>query len=98
MLSGIENQVNTLLSCDSADESQKRNAIIKVTEPKVFLLDQLLGCEMIRGSLIEFLDSCLDRNTIGECKWLILLSKQLLKRRSLQQVLFVGRTDSSPLV
>ncbi len=68
--------MHTLLSCDSANECQQRNCIIKVSVTEVLLLYEFLGCQVIRCCVVKFLDSRLNGNTIRECERLRFLLEE----------------------
>lgn len=66
LFSSIKNEMHTLLSGDAAHESKKGHSIIKVSITEVLLLDELLGRQVIRGAIIELLNTSFNGNTIRE--------------------------------
>lgn len=98
MLSNIENQVNTFLGSDSSDEGKKWDAVIEISEVEIFLLEVLLGGFVVWSTGIKLSDSLWDWNTIWESEWLWLLSKEPCEAGTVQEIISVGFTDSSPLI
>lgn len=76
MLSNVKNEMNTLLSCDSADKCEKRDGIIDVLEMEVLLLEFSLCNSVIGSHCIQFSDSFRNWDTIREGEWLRFLSQK----------------------
>lgn len=98
MLSNIKDKVHTLLACDSTDEGKEWNTVINILEVEVFLLEFLLGSEMVWGYLIKLSSSLSNRDTIGESEWLGFLTQEPAERGAVKEIISVRFTDGGPLI
>lgn len=98
VLSNIKDQMDSLLSRNTADEGEKRNAIIKVSEVEVLLLEFLFRGLMVRGHLVQFSGSLGDWDTIREGERLRFLTQKPAEGGPIEEIVSVGLTDGGPLV
>jgi len=98
MLGDVQDQMDSLLWYDSAYECKHWNAVIKVSEMEVLLLQHLFGCHVIWSSCVQFLQSFGDWNTVGVGEWSRFGPEEIGEGRGVEEVFSVGVADCCPLV
>lgn len=98
VLSNIQDQVDSLLARNTADEGEKWDAVIKFPEVEVLLLELLFSGEMVWGNGVQLSGSLGNWDTIGEGEGLGLLTQKPAEGGPIEEIISVGFTDGGPLV
>ena len=95
---GVNDQVNTLLLDNSADEHEHALVIVDFTE--VLLLDSTLGLVVVHAELLESLKSLFEADTVGVGEWMTEARgvEEIAVWRAFAKFITVALGNSGPLV